>query len=110
MKVDKGNLAVVLIRKIFSYLDGPLYKKLFTTFVRPHLEYGQVIWTPHLIYNYSGKCATLKRKIGGWFLSHELLRKLKKTESTIVESIIYSRARGDMIEISKHFHSYEIVR
>ena len=73
MKVEKGNPKVGLSRRMFSYLDGPLYKKLFTTFVRPHLEYGQVIWTPHLIYNYSGKCATPSRKIGGWFLSHELL-------------------------------------
>ena len=36
------------------------------------------------IYNYSGKCATSSNKIGGWFSSHELLRKAKKTESTIV--------------------------
>ena len=36
------------------------------------------------IYNYSGKCATQSNKIGGWFSSHELLRKAKKTEYTIV--------------------------
>ena len=34
-------------------------------------------------YNYSGKCATPNNKIGGWFSSHERLRKAKKTESTI---------------------------
>ena len=48
------------------------------------------IWTSNVyttsekIYNYSGKCATLIHKIGEWFLSHELLRKTKKIESTIV--------------------------
>ena len=77
--MEKGNTIVWLICRIFSYLDVSLLKKLFTTFVRPHLEYGPVIWTPHLIYNYSGKCATPSRKIGGWFLSHEPLRKLEKT-------------------------------
>ena len=35
------------------------------------------------IYNYSGKCAAPSNKIGGWFSSHELLRKAKKTESTL---------------------------
>ena len=41
--------------------------------------------TPHLKkYNYSGKCATPSHKIGEWFSAHELLRKAKKTESTIV--------------------------
>ena len=37
------------------------------------------------IYNYSGKYVTLSHKIGGLFSSHELLRKAKKTESTIVD-------------------------
>ena len=36
------------------------------------------------IYNYSGKCATPSHKTGGWFSLHELHRKAKKTESTIV--------------------------
>ena len=47
------------------------------------------IWTTSMgttfekIYNYSGKCAAPSNKIGGWFSSHELLRKTKKTESTL---------------------------
>ena len=56
------------------------------------------------IYNYSGKCATPSNKIGGQFLSYELLRKAKKLN---LPSLVYRRARGDMIEIFKHFHSYD---
>ena len=48
VKVKKANAIVVLIHRTFPYLDGSLFKKLFTTFVLPHLDYGQVIWTPHL--------------------------------------------------------------
>ena len=48
LKVKKTNIIAGLIRRAFSYLDGPLFKKSFITFVRPHLEYGQVIWAPHL--------------------------------------------------------------
>ena len=43
--MKKENAIPVLIRRTFSYFDSPLFKKLFTT---PHLEYGQVTWTPHL--------------------------------------------------------------
>ena len=83
--VKKAKAIAGLIRRTFSYLDGPLFKKLFTTFVRPHLEYGQVIWTLHLKkYITSGKCESLSNKIGGSFSSHELLIKAKKAESTIV--------------------------
>ena len=85
VKVKKVNAIAGLIHRTFSHLDGPLFKKLYTTFVRPHFEYGQVIWTPNLkkIFNYSGKCTKPSHKFRGCFLSHELLRKAKKTESTI---------------------------
>ena len=48
------------------------------------------IWTSNMdnkferIYNYPEKCVTPSHKIGGWFSSHELLRKAKQTESTTV--------------------------
>ena len=43
VKVKKANETVGFIRRIFSYLDGPLFKKLFTTLERSHLEYEPVI-------------------------------------------------------------------
>ena len=86
VKVKKANAIAGLNRRTFSYLDGPLFKKLFTTFVRPHLEYGLVIWTPQFqkYITILENVHTLSNKIGGWFSSHELLRKAKKTESIIV--------------------------
>ena len=57
------------------------------------------------IYNYSGKCATPSHKIGEWLSSHGLLRKVKKKQN--LASLVYRKARGDMIEIFKHFHSYD---
>ena len=38
-----------LIRRSFSFLNCDLFKRLYTTFVRPHLEYAQVVWSPHLV-------------------------------------------------------------
>ena len=43
-------------------------------------------------------------KIGGWFSSHELLRKAKKPN---LPSLVYRRPRSDMIEIFKHFYFYD---
>ena len=104
VKVKNVNAIAGLICRTFSYLDGPLCKKSFSTFVRPHLEYGQVIWTPHL-KQYLIILKNLQRlKIGGWFSSHELLRKAKKLN---LRSLVYRRALGISIEIFKHFHSYD---
>ena len=49
IKIKKANSIVGLIRRSFSYLDCKLFKKLYTTFVRPHLEYAQAVWSPHFI-------------------------------------------------------------
>ena len=58
VKVKKENAIAGLIRRTFSYPDGPLFKKLISTFVRPQLEYGQVRWTPHL-----KKCITILENV-----------------------------------------------
>ena len=47
-KVHKANAIVGLIRRTFTFLDCKLFKQLYTTFVRPNLEYGQVVWSPFL--------------------------------------------------------------
>ena len=49
MKIKKANSIVGLIRRSFTFLDSKLCKKLYITFVRPHIEYAQVVWAPHLI-------------------------------------------------------------
>ena len=39
------------MRRSFSYLDCNTFKRIFVAFVRPHLEYGEAVWSPHLIRN-----------------------------------------------------------
>ena len=94
-----------MIRRTFSYLDGPLFKKLFTTFVRPHLEYGQVIWTPRL-KKYITILENVQRratKLVDGFYHMSYSERLKKLN---LPSLVYRRARDDMIEIFKLFHSH----
>lgn len=47
-KVRVANGIVGLVRRSFTYLDTKSIKKLFCAFVRPHLEYAQSVWAPHL--------------------------------------------------------------
>ena len=48
-KIKKANSIVGLIHRSFSYLDNKIFKRLYTTFVRAHLEYASAVWSPHLI-------------------------------------------------------------
>ena len=47
-KISKANVIMGLIRRTFSYLDPITFRKLYISFVRPHLEYAQPVWSPHL--------------------------------------------------------------
>ena len=50
-KIKKANQMAGIVRRSFTFLDPNLFKTLFTTFVRLHLEYGQAIWSPHIKKN-----------------------------------------------------------
>jgi hypothetical protein len=44
--VAKANQILGLIRRSFTFLDCRLMRQLYTSLVRPHLEYSNVIWHP----------------------------------------------------------------
>ena len=46
-KVRVANAIVGLIRRSFTHLDCKSFTKIYTAFVRPHLEYAQSVWAPH---------------------------------------------------------------
>ena len=42
--VNKASWVLGRIRKTFRYFDMNLFKKLYPTFVRPHLEFASAAW------------------------------------------------------------------
>ena len=46
--VSKANQLLGLLKRTFSYMDSDLMRLLFTSVIRPHLEYANVIWHPYL--------------------------------------------------------------
>ena len=105
-KVKKANAIVGLIRRSFSFLDCALFKKLFTTFVRPHLEYAQAVWAPHLKkhINMIENVQIRATKLVDGLNILDYAERLKKLD---LPTLAYRRARGDMIELYKHFHKYD---
>ena len=105
-KIIKANSIVGLIRRSFSYLDNKLFKRLYTTFVRPHLEYAQAVWSPHLIKHINMIENVQKRatKLVDGLHGLDYPKRMKKLD---LPTLSYRRARGDMIEIYKHFHIYD---
>lgn len=99
-KINKANRIAGLIRRTFITLDEKMFKPLYTTLVRPHLEYANQVWNPHLmkdikaIENVQRRATRLLPGMAG--LSYE--ERLRKLD---LPSLSYRRSRGDMIETFK---------
>ena len=73
--------------------------------MRPHLEYAQAVWSPHLIKHinmikYVQKCAT---KFVDGLHDLDYQERLKRVD---LPTLSHRRTRGVMVEIFKHFHAY----
>ena len=98
--IKKANRIMGITRRTFDTLDNTTFPLIFKTMVRPHLEYGAPVWTPHDkglktdVENVQ-KRAT-KRLPGMKDLEYpDRLRKLK------MPTLAYRRVRGDMIQVFK---------
>ena len=102
-KVKKGNSMAGLIRRSFEYMDKTMFKQLFTSMVRPHLEYAAPVWNPYLqrhiiaLENVQRRATKMVPGLGDKSYM-ERLRALK------LPTLAYRRYRGDMIEMFKLTH------
>ena len=105
-KIRVANGIVGLMRRSFSYLDPTSFKKLFCAFVRPHLEYGQSVWAPHLQKHINAieKVQMRATKLVDGLKNLDYEERLRRCNLT---TLLFRRMRGDMIEMWKHFHIYE---
>ena len=90
----------------FNFLEYGMFRILYTTFVRPHIEYAQSVWSPHLakyvniLENVQVRATKLVDGMKGLDYA-DRLRKLN------IPTLQHRRLRGDMIQVWKHIHSYD---
>ncbi len=105
----KANCILGLIRRSFEFIDKGIFKTLFTSLVRPHLEYGNIIWSPYykkdikVIENVQRRGSKMVPELKD--LGYE--ERLKRLS---LPSLVYRRFRGDMIETYKYIHGYYDVK
>ena len=46
--MKKVNRMIGLTRRTFHYMDQEVFRLLFTSLMRPHMDYADCIWSPHL--------------------------------------------------------------
>ena len=94
--VKKANVALGLIKRSFVFLNNEIMPLLFKSLVRPHLEYGNVIWGPF----YKGdaeKVERIQRRATRISPGLKSLTYAERLRLLRLPSMQHRRRRGDMI-------------
>ena len=106
--VKKANKIVGMIRRTFTFLDEDMFKKLFTSLVRPVIEYGNCVWSPSFQYQIR-EIENVQRRAtkllpGMYNMDYE--DRLKRLN---LPSLAFRQTPGDMIETFKYCQGlYEV--
>lgn len=104
-QVNKANRLVGLIRRSFTYMDKDCMKQLFTSLVRPHLEFANVAWSPHL-KKHIDTIEKVQRRATKLVPGLKNLSYEERLKSMKLPSLKYRRKRGDLIEAYKYTHGF----
>ena len=94
--IKKANSVLGLIKKSFALLDTTTLPLLFKSLVRPHLEYGNVIWGPHYIEDMK-MIERVQRRATKTIPCLKNLSYEERLRILKLPSLVYRRRRGDMI-------------
>ena len=110
LAVKKANAKLAMIRRTFVYMDKKMLVQLYTALVRPIIEYGNIIWSPHLQRH-------IKQLEGVQHRATKLLSSLsslpysERLKELNLPSLSYRRMRGDAIEMYKYCHNeYQVTK
>ena len=104
-KVKTANRILGLIKRCFKNLDINSFLLLHKSLIRSHLEYAQTVWSPYKVKSIEALEGVQRRATKilpgfGTLAYKERLQRLK------LPTLVYRRARGDMIEVYKILRGY----
>ena len=102
--VSKATQLLAVIRRSFAYLNEQTLTLLYKTLVRPHLEYGNVIWGP---FNRADQrlLERVQRRATKLVPGFRDLSYPQRLQRLKLPSLYYRRRRGDMVMIYQLVHA-----
>jgi hypothetical protein len=104
--VQKANKMLGIIKRSFTYLDEDMFLRLYKSLIRPHLEYGNVIWNPYL-KRQSARIESVQRRATRLLKTTRHLSYIDRLHRFDLPSLKFRRLRGDLIQTYKIFHNIE---
>ncbi|XP_072039474.1 uncharacterized protein [Amphiura filiformis] len=100
---NKANRIVGLIKRTFDYMDEDMFRPLYKTLVRPHLEYANCVWSPFLQKDITA-IEKVQRRATKMIPSFRELPYEMRLRRLNLPTLAYRRLRGDMIQVYKIMH------
>ena len=94
--IKKANMKLGMIKKSFACLDESVVLPLYTSLVRSHLEYGNLIWGPHFKGD-SIAVEKLQRRATKLVPTIKDLSYDERLRHLQLPSLLHRRRRGDVI-------------
>ena len=98
--VNRASWVLFRIRKTFRFFDMNLCKKLYPTFVRPHLEFASAAWNT-LLKGEIKKVEGVQRRATGMVFELRGLEYEERLERLGYTDLDKRRKRGDLIQLYK---------
>ena len=96
-KINKANQTLGIIKRTFSFLDIDIFLRLYKSLIRPHLEYANVIWHPHLIRQ-SAAIERVQRRATKLLPGFKNLSYEQRLRAIKLPTLKSRRLRGDIIQ------------
>ena len=108
MAAAKANRVLGMLKHSFTSRDFVLWKRLYTTYVRPHLEFSIEVWNPYM----KGDIKTLEQvQRRATRIPHVLKKYNYAARCRILglTSLKERRVRGDMIQFFKFERNLDLI-
>jgi hypothetical protein len=106
--VAKANKVLGMLVKTFTSRDQELWKLLYVSLVRPHLEFASSVWNPHLLGDIE-IVERVQRRASKIPTKMRHLTYEQRLEAWDLTTLEVRRRRGDLIQMHKIHHGLEDV-
>ena len=104
----KANQMLGRIKNSFSYFDVDMAKQLYTTFVRPQLEFAAPVWNPYLVQDIA-KIESVQHRATRLVPKFKKLPYEERLKVFGLTDLSKRRERGDLIQFYKFKNEIEEV-
>ena len=105
-KVNKANRNLGIIFRTFTYMDHDMFRNLYKTIVRPHVEYATTVCTP-LFQKDMIAIENVQRRATKLVTSVKNLSYPERLRQLGLPSLEYIRERADLVEVYKIMHNID---